>query len=285
MKRSLRIKERQTIEASKYIFCGCTPVEIYGKENQGKYDFSDLRLTVDYDELENGDGKDFTQENDSPLKRLALYKSTKAYFDLDYCASARKWYKYKIMSDLYGVLWKGYDEKFLTSGETLVSVNSALIRSGCNLKKRRGNPPGINWDDLLEKLKLGEKIGEDREKLEQFAKAVAFIGNYMPVPTSHQQLLSSMKERYDKVLNLIKVFYYVEEIPYLKNDFVDEEIKGWLYLFRSWKNFVDENYLKGSFVDDQYEVISFDGTIEQLSKMLYNRSICMLKVYKERTAK
>ena len=78
---------------------------------------------------------------------------------------------------------------------------------------------------------------------------------------------------------------YILAPPYLKNDFVDEEIKGWLYLFRSWKNFVDENYLKGSFVDDQYEVISFDGTIEQLSKMLYNRSICMLKVYKERTAK
>ena len=76
-------------------------------------------------------------------------------------------------------------------------------------------------------------------------------------------------------------------------DIFDDGIIKWLDQFRldqfsqnsqkrnnlDWINFVDKNYLKGSFVDENYDVIKFDGTLSQLSQMIYNRSVVMIQEY------
>ena len=48
---------------------------------------------------------------------------------------------------------------------------------------------------------------------------------------------------------------------------------------------LDSNYLKRSFVNDEYEIIGFDGTLSQLSAMIYNRSVVMMEEYDRRIYK
>ncbi len=96
-----------------------------------------------------------------------------------------------------------------------------------------------------------------------------------------------MGERYDRVLNLIKVFYYCHDLN-ISNDFVSDEIKEWLKKYReengekSWKRFVDENYLIGSFVNEFYEVVEYIDTLDQLSDLIYARSVVMIQEYEKR---
>ena len=46
---------------------------------------------------------------------------------------------------------------------------------------------------------------------------------------------------------------------------------------------MDKNYLKGSFVDEKYDVIKFDGKpLSRLSQMIYNRSVVMIQEYERR---
>ena len=139
----MRIKERQTIEVSKYIFCGCTPVEIYGKENQGKYDFSDLRLTVDYDELENGDAikllglKETLQKQGRPEYRKdeAVIFSTKINgMEVDGYGTIKQVHAYgtKVMDrevtyDIYGVKSGGAGAKELFENIAESQLMSAIL--------------------------------------------------------------------------------------------------------------------------------------------------------------
>ena len=52
-----------------------------------------------------------------------------------------------------------------------------------------------------------------------------------------------------------------------------------------WKKFVDDNYLKGSFVDENYDVVDYDDTLSKLSDMIYKRSVKMIQKYEEELTK
>ena len=199
---------------------GRCSVEVYGNIIDDKYDFCDLRTLVDYVSLKRTDSYDFTKGK-TALERLFKYKLTKAIFDLDYCSSVQKMYEFKPMSDLYDILWGIKDKQIINSSETLVSSELNITRCRPKIRKRRGQPIGINWKYNYEQFQNG--AFEDDKELECFAKSVATIGNFTAVPAKHQSLLSSMEERYDRVLNLFKAFYYCTDL-HISNNFVPDEI-------------------------------------------------------------
>ena len=250
------------------------PTETYGEERNGCWDFTDLRTKVD----------GYKSDVESDLVRLIDYKLSKDGIHLDYCMSMRKNYSFRLMSDLYTVLWGiEMEDKIIDSADTLVSADLNLARCRNDIKKRKGNPRGIDWKKLNENR---NDYLSDRE-LNCFAKSVATIGNFMPVPSKHQDLLSYMDERFDMVLALIKAFYY--DIDYeISTNFMHKSIEEWLIKYwendgtTSWKNFVDSNYLNGSFVDEKYNVVIYNGKLCQLSEMIYNRSIKMIEEYDKR---
>lgn len=252
---------------------------VYGKKNnKGDYIFCDLRTKVNFKALSKEQKFDFTMENLSSLYRLKNYKLSKVKFDLDYCKTDRRIYRFSVISDLYEILWGiSMNDIYIDSAETLISADRNISRCMPYINKRQGQPIGIKWESLPE---------EDSE-LESFAKAVATIGNFMPVPSKHQKLLSFMDERFDRELNFIKVFYICNDL-HISTDFIFEDLKSWLMLYwiengeESWKNFVDSNYLKGSFVNEKYDIIKFNGKLNQLSEIIYNRSIVMLEEYEKR---
>ena len=254
---------------------GKCSTETYGKKINNCWDFTDLRTKL---------ADDYNPNVASSLDRLINYKLAKDGIHLDYCKSMRKNYSFSLMSDLYTVLWNiEMNDEIIDSAETLVSADLNLARYRDGIKKRKGNPPGINWEEL-EKEK--EKFCSDCE-LNHFAKSVAIIGNFMPVPSKHQNLLSYMDERFDMVLALIKAFYYDKDYK-ISTNFMHESIENWLMIYwendgkTSWKKFVDSNYLKGSFVNENYDVVKYNGTLCQLSEMIDNRSIKMIEEYNKR---
>ena len=259
---------------------------VYGEKNDnGDYIFCDLRTKVNYKVLSKEQNFDFSTENLSSLDRLKNFKLSGVKFSLDYCKTDRKKYRFSVISDLYQILWGiSMKDSYIDSAETLISADRNIVRCRSDINKRRGVPPGINWN------LINKNLDEEDEELENFAKAVATIGNFMPVPSKHQKLLSFMEERFDKVLNLIKVFYICYDF-HISTDFLVEDIKSWLMLYwtenseKSWRNFVDSNYLKGSFVNEKYDIIKFNGKLEQLSEIIYNRSVVMLEEYEKRISK
>lgn len=263
--------------------------DIYGKKENDEYTFTDIRTLVNFEKYKKIDPNslDFTQEDINSIEKFYRYKSAK-FFDTDYNKNTRKKYKFKVMKDLYLVLWESQSID-LPSAETLISANSALIRCRTGIPKKPGNPklyPSVNWN------KMREYFTEDKEieEIEQFLFCIATIGNFMPVPEDEQFLLKNLGERFDKELRLIRAYFNPTDSLDMKDIFSDGIIE-WLNRFcqnsqsrnnRDWKNFVDKNYLKGSFVDENYSVIGFEGKLTQLSEMIYNRSVVMIQEYKSR---
>lgn len=262
--------------------------DIYGKKENDSYVFTDIRTLVNFEEYKKIDKNalDFSEKNITSIERFCRYKSAKI-FDTDYSKKSRGKYRFKVMEDLYSILWKSQNID-LSSAETLVSVNSALIRCRADVPKNPGNPklyPSVNWN------KMCNDFTQDVE-IERFVFCIATIGNYMPVPEAEQSLLKKLGERFDKELRLIRAYFNPTASLDMKDIFDDGIIK-WLDQFRldqfsqnsqkrnnlDWINFVDKNYLKGSFVDENYDVIKFNGTLSQLSQMIYNRSVVMIQEY------
>lgn len=236
------------ISKSDYLVEGFCPVSAYYKDGA----FTDLRTTVDFEKLaEIQPCEDFTVENIDSSERYRRYKTAKI-FDLDYCKTAQKKYHFKVMQDLYSVLWG--NKSYLDSAETLVSPKQALKRAKAFYQT---------------KVSLTEQ--------ERFLYSIATIGNFLPAPCSNQSLLNGLEERWDKELHLIQAYYSTAE-----HDFVPEGFFSWLDAYGSWQKFVDGNYLKNSFVDETYHVIKFDSTLNQLSDMICTRSKVMLEEYKKR---
>lgn len=264
-------KEREELSNINNVNGKC-PTETYGEKRNDCWEFTDLRTKlVDA----------YKSYGDSSLDRLIDYKLTKDGIHLDYCKSMRKNYSFRLMSDLYTVLWDiEMNNEIIDSADTLVSADLNLARCRDDIKKRNGNPPGINWGELK------KENGKDCE-LNHFAKSVAIIGNFMPVPSKHQNLLRYMDERFDMVLALIKAFYYDKDHG-ISTNFMHESIEKWLMIYwendgtTSWKKFVDSNYLKGSFVDENYDVVIYNGKLCQLSEIIDNRSIKMIEEYNKR---
>ena len=267
---------------------GRCSVDVYFREDNGEVKFTDLRTLADYSILIDYSIWNYTSETSTALERLACYKLSGDRFHLDCCKTSAKRYSFKPVQDMYEVLWPvdEYPRDIVDSAETLVSANAALWRCKTEnqsyIKSRK-----IDWDSLRVEASEAEYDDEIND-LNDFAHAVATIGNFMPVPGEHQSLLSQLGERYDKVLKQFKQYYACtqnREISVMTKRGTKlclPEVPKWLDRFDGWNGFVDKNYLKGSFVDDGYQIVAFDNTFHQLSEMLENRSRVMLKEYEKR---
>lgn len=251
------------------------------KDNTG-YDFIDLRTLVNIEKI--GIAKegeyDFSAENISAKERLYRYQQANLNgFDLDYCRTVRDRYSFIPISKLYSDLWSiNVNDTVLNSSETLISPKQTLARVYPQLRRKQRGRPVVDWTLFRD--------NKDIRDLEEFAYRVATIGNYMPVPSKEQLILNRIFcERFDKLLVEIKKYLVANE----KHISFSMEIIDWLNIYKAntkpWEYFVDSNYLKRSFVNDEYEIIGFDGTLSQLSAMIYNRSVVMMEEYDRRIYK
>lgn len=259
---------------------GRCSVDVYFREDNGEVKFTDLRTLVDYSIL------NYTSETSTALERLACYKLS-GDFDLDCSKTSAKRYSFKPVQDMYEVLWPvdEHPRDIVDSAETLVSANAALQRCKTEnqsyIKPR--NSKGLfcaDWDSLRVEASEAE-YDDELNDLNDFAHAVATIGNFMPVPSGHQLFLSHRNERYDRVLEEIKQ-HYCDSSQDNHKFFCAKKNLCWLDCFDGWSGFVDKNYLKGSFVDDGYQIVAFDNSFHQLTEILENRSRVMLKEYGKR---
>lgn len=196
------------------------PVELYKGNASGRCSadvyrngerLTDLRTLIDFDKLKARLGlrseQNYADEKVTALQRLARYKGCNDGFDLDCCKKSAKYYHFQPVQDMYEVLWPvdEYPRDIVDSAETLVSANAALKR--CKTENQSYIKRGkIDWDSLrveASELEYDDEIND----LNDFAHAVATIGNFMPVPGEHQSLLSQLGERYDKVLKQFKQYY------------------------------------------------------------------------------
>ncbi len=96
-------------------------------------------------------------------------------------------------------------------------------------------------------------------------------------------MLAFLEERFDKELKIIQAYYCCSEIM---GNALPESICKWLNLYGEghdgWRSFVDKNFLRGSFVDENYNVVCYDDSLEQLTEMINARSKVMLDVYSQR---
>lgn len=260
---------------------GRCSVDVYFREDNGEVKFTDLRTLVDYSILIGCSILNYTSETSTALERLACYKLSGDHFELDCCKTGVKRYSFKPVQDMYEVLWPvdEYSRDIVDSAETLVSANKALLR--CTTKSQSYMKRGqIDWDSLrVEASEL--EYDDELNDLNDFAHAFATIGNFMPVPSGHQSFLRYSGERYDLVLKKIWQ-HYCDSSKDEDEFFCAKKNLCWLDCFDGWNGFVDKNYLKGSFVDDGYQIVAFDNTFRQLSEMLENRSRAMLKEYGKR---
>lgn len=259
---------------------GRCSVDVYFREDNGEVKFTDLRTLVDCSIL------NYTSETSTALERLACYKLSDDCFDLDCSKTSAKRYSFKPVQDMYEVLWPvdEYPRDIVDSAETLVSANAALQRCKTEnqsyIKSRK-----IDWDSLRVEASEAE-YDDELNDLNDFAHAVATIGNFMPVPSGpvsigHQSFLRNSNERYDSVLEKIEQ-HYRDSSKDEDRFFCVKKNLCWLDCFNGWNGFVDRNYLKGSFVDDNYRIVAFDDTFRQLSEILGNRSRVMLREYEKR---
>lgn len=104
----------------------------------------------------------------------------------------------------------------------------------------------------------------------------------MPVPNDEQKVLNRyFSEKFCDLLNAIKEYYLNGQ----QHCGFSTSIVNWLDGYKdseknAWENFVHRNYLKGSFVDDNYKVVEFESSLKQLSEMIEKRSILMIRAYK-----
>lgn len=259
--------------------------QVYGQKEGDTYIFTDLRTLVDFSKLKHKDNYDFTKKEYSAVERQVFYILSDSAFDLDYSLTARKKYEFGPMRNLYAVLWDIENNKILNSAETLVSPNQSITRWKRGTKKAQRGRNVVDWKNFFTIYEAFSEI--EKTDIEEFTYSLATIGNYMPVPSAEQILLNRNNERFDILLNKIKLYFEKDA----KDNHFTQEIMEWLNSFdpmdgnNFWENFVEKNYLKGSFVDVNYEVVMFDNSIRQLSEMITNRSIVMLEEYKARVEK
>lgn len=270
-------KPKEKKEISNCNINGRCDVGVYCRKENNKFIFTDIRTTVNFEEYcEIEKCENFT-EGKTAFERYKKYL-TASKFHIDCNAKTRESYRFKVMMDLYQILWNIDTNKFLNSAETLVSPNQAIYRWNCDLCKD-GTPGKKSIDlDKVEKLHNSEA-----QEFETFIYGIATIGNFMPVVAKEQKVLNWFNERFDNLLVAIKEYYCNNII----HKHFDKGIQKWLDLFLlndtcGWKGFVDNNYLKGSFVDENYNVVEFDETLGQLTQMIYDRSVVMIQEYEHR---
>ena len=272
------------IEMSNVISSTYCKSNVYAKKENNEYVFIDIRTMVDTNKIKLATDQDFSDSNKSAIERLYLYHQVELKgFDLDYCKTSRIDYLFKPMRDLYFVLWEidteNSERTIVDSSETIISPKQNIVRVFPELKKKQRGRRVVDW---------GELIKIDKEKyssIEEFSYNVATIGNYMPVPSCVQRILNNFFcERFDMLLVCIKE-YFVKGKSSKK---FSDEMKKWLDQYKgmkeqeNWKRFVDSNYLKGSFVDEKYEVVTYNGELKQLSQFIHKRSIVMIEEYEKR---
>lgn len=202
---------------------------VYGEKFGGRYVFCDLRTKFDTSQIGLSNDIDFAINNISFIERTYRYYNANIKgLDLDYCKSMRKKYSFKIMEDLYSVLWDNKLEK-IDSAETLISFKQNVVKIFPKLKKKQRGRPTLDWDIFCNK-DWDIFCNENDCELDKFSRSVATIGNFMPVPSCEQRILNNFSERFDKLLLEIKK-YYKDNILH----------KSFSPVFKEWLNlFVDE---------------------------------------------
>lgn len=120
---------KKKVEVSNINIEGYYPSSVYCEENGG-YQFIDLRTTVNFNLFDCAEEFDFTKKELSSVERLVRYQQANLQnFDIDYCKTVRNKYSFKVISDLYEVLWGiKSDDKTIDSSETIISPNQNIGR-------------------------------------------------------------------------------------------------------------------------------------------------------------
>lgn len=275
----LELKVREIIMKREVMKEGVSPESAFEiQEIDGNKLYIDLRTLVDISVLGVESNEDFSDINLSAIHRLYRYQKSNLHgFDMDNCKTSRRKYSFILIDEVYEKLWGNVDG--VDSSETLISPNRNIAKICPDLRIRKPGRAMVDWD-------MFSKI--ENYDLEILAHNIATLGNYMPVPAKEQLVLNRyFDERFDLFLVEIKRYY---EQKIMHKSF-SGEIINWLNIytlnekdgFDAWKNFVDRNYLKDSFVNEKYEVISYDGTVFQLALMIASRTQIMHQAYENVT--
>lgn len=259
---------------------GLCDASVYCKITNNTYTFTDIRTLVDFEKYKTkieGCDEDFTDTGITAVERYRRYL-TAIVFDVDSSKTSRESYQFKPVMDLYNVLWQIDSSTVLDSAETLIAPNPAIrrweVRTNLNLCKHQRGRKVIDLDRIEG---LDSKY---QEEIENFLYDIATIGNLMPVVATEQIVLHRFSERFDNLLVEIKEYFKKKKVhEYFKDN---SNFFKWLDSYKRWESFVDNNYLNGSFVNENYEVVEFDETLSQLSDIIYKRSVCMINKYEEK---
>lgn len=200
----------------------------------------------------------------------------------------------KLLQEIYKVLWteeltnEQYmrNEKWIQS-DTMTSVQNTLN----NYVKEKLETAADKYMDknkeqryisakmcreMYENKKEIEEYGEVKDKfdkdegLEEFVSIYHTIGNYTPVPRFFNRARSgpgceSTYDYWDLTLMKIKEIYAEKAVDnnqimqLLHCKVCDEKVincRKWLEYFKTWKNFIEQNYFQ-DYVDDKLEVKPF----------------------------
>lgn len=280
--------------------------------------------------LNNVDEKHDWIKQMNEIHKLAAYKckANKSY-EADGCG----YYKSKEICELYSMLWpnlivrKNKKRKFgnkeilrhsfigtniSMSGEMLISPQTPLE----SIVGKR-----IDWEKFLD-YSENEIYGiyftnlNKRESINMFCRLTGTMGNFIPVPTNKvdyrkedgtlikslcmQTIHKGLNEQFDRVLKVIKAYYYNEDyndlvgmekeyykyLKAIKTQTPDNPITYWLnILFGSWPKFAEKNYLIGSFVNDKMECVLYSQTnLSVLNGILQARGKVMMDAIIERNS-
>ena len=249
------------------------------KQNPVIYSFDNETENKNYLDVKNSIERYFIYKSQN-IKNNNIYEGSKAYRDKNktMSKSITDCDKCELSQDIYKKLWSKaieYSEKSMingTLGDTLTSVQHTLnMAFEIVLRNDETFKPYIKGKNSLalqiellyfEHDKILSKISQI-SGLETFINRYHTIGNFMPVPEGFNENRSNFgKDDYiDVMLIKIKQWYDTKDINVLqellhknnKTTAVDN-CEKWLIYFKSWENFVKENYLE-AFVDNKLNPI------------------------------
>lgn len=216
------------------------------------------------------------------IKKCLLYKRLASNLDIDCDVSLRSVMVYMITFDY--VL---NDNRKLQN--QMNSKNKYCLTNGINFDYRGDTMNSFKQivDCYLKFLKSNSKYKEEYFiEVKKFLELNHTVGNFIPVPfkifgnkkyvSFNQKRNLKLGDYWDLTIYYIYNWYISEDKKYLiklvgKSEDYLIVVKEWLKEFGSgikgWKEFVDKNYLKDSFIDGQYKPLEllkghFSGKIK-----------------------
>lgn len=217
--------------------------------------------------FENEEFEDFNS-----YEKMLLYKRLAGNLDIDCDVSLRSIMIYAIAFDYV------LDDNRKIQNQ-IHSKNKYCFTNGINFDYRGDTMNSFKQilDCYLNFLKSESKYTDESFiNVRKFIELNHTVGNFIPVPfksltnkkyvSFNQMKNSKVGDYWDLTMYYIYNWYISENENYLiklvgKSDDYLNVVKEWLKKFGSgmqgWKEFVDKNYLKGSFVNEKYEPEQF----------------------------